>query len=142
MAKQDYYALLGVARGASADEIKKAYRKLAMKYHPDRNPNDKEAEQKFKEISEAYDILKDEQKRAAYDRMGHAAFRGAWVTVEWVVAFTREALIFLRPALAISLMTCLASLWGTARGRLKRRRFKVQICAITWRSPLKKLLRG
>lgn len=74
MAKQDYYELLGVARGASADELKKAYRKLAMKYHPDQNPGDAKAEQKFKEISEAYDILKDEQKRAAYDRYGHAAF--------------------------------------------------------------------
>ncbi|MEB3702050.1 Chaperone protein DnaJ [Candidatus Bealeia paramacronuclearis] len=76
MAKQDYYELLGVNKTVSADELKKAYRKLAMKYHPDKNPNDKSAEQKFKEISEAYDVLKDEQKRAAYDRMGHAAFEG------------------------------------------------------------------
>jgi len=74
MAKQDYYELLGVNRGANADELKKAYRKLAMQYHPDRNPGDKAAEQKFKEINEAYDVLKDEQKRAAYDRFGHAAF--------------------------------------------------------------------
>src|SRR3546814_6935650 len=74
MAKQDYYEALGVARTASADEIKKAYRKLAMQYDPDRNPGNKGAEQKFKELSEAYDVLKDEQKRAAYDRFGHAAF--------------------------------------------------------------------
>jgi len=74
MAKQDFYTTLGVAREASADDLKKAYRKLAMQYHPDRNPGDKAAEAKFKDISEAYDILKDEQKRAAYDRFGHAAF--------------------------------------------------------------------
>jgi len=74
MAKSDFYALLEVQRDASADDLKKAYRKLAMKFHPDRNPGDKAAEARFKEISEAYEILKDDQKRAAYDRFGHAAF--------------------------------------------------------------------
>jgi molecular chaperone DnaJ len=74
MAKRDFYELLGVARDAGGEEIKKAYRKMAMQYHPDRNPGDKKAEQAFKEINEAYDVLKDEQKRAAYDRFGHAAF--------------------------------------------------------------------
>src|SRR3984893_4627656 len=74
MAKTDFYELLGLQRGATADDIKKAYRKQGMQYHPDRNPGDKAAEQKFKDISEAYDVLKDEQKRAAYDRFGHAAF--------------------------------------------------------------------
>ena len=74
MAKQDFYDLLGVAKSADADELKRAYRKLAMQFHPDRNPGDKSAEQKFKDISEAYDVLKDDQKRAAYDRFGHAAF--------------------------------------------------------------------
>ena len=74
MAKPDYYATLGVDRGASADEMKKAYRKLAMQYHPDRNPGDAKAEAKFKELNEAYDVLKDDQKRGAYDRFGHAAF--------------------------------------------------------------------
>ncbi|MFN7189969.1 MAG: molecular chaperone DnaJ, partial [Rhodospirillales bacterium] len=76
MAKADYYELLGVAKGASADDLKKAYRKLAMQFHPDKNPGDKKAEAKFKEINEAYDVLKDDQKRAAYDRFGHAAFEG------------------------------------------------------------------
>ncbi len=74
MAKQDYYQTLGVSKAASGEEIKRAYRKLAMQYHPDHNAGDKGAEQKFKDISEAYDVLKDEQKRAAYDRYGHAAF--------------------------------------------------------------------
>src|SRR5690606_23745534 len=74
MAKKDLYEVLGVSKTATAEELKKAYRKLAMQYHPDRNPDDASAEQKFKEISEAYDILKDDQRRAAYDRMGHAAF--------------------------------------------------------------------
>jgi len=74
MAKQDFYELLGVAKGAGAEDLKRAYRKLAMQWHPDRNPGDKAAEQKFKDISEAYDVLKDDQKRAAYDRFGHRAF--------------------------------------------------------------------
>ena len=74
MAKQDYYETLGVPREANADQLKKAYRTLAMKYHPDRNPGDAAAEHKFKEVSEAYDVLKDDQKRAAYNRFGHRAF--------------------------------------------------------------------
>ncbi len=74
MSKQDFYEVLGVDRGVDAATLKKAYRKLAMQYHPDRNPDDKAAEHKFKEINEAYDVLKDDDKRATYDRFGHAAF--------------------------------------------------------------------
>lgn len=74
MAKQDYYTTLGSQKGAAPDELKKAYRKKAMQFHPDRNPGDKQAEDKFKDINEAYDVLKDDQKRAAYDTYGHAAF--------------------------------------------------------------------
>jgi molecular chaperone DnaJ len=74
MSKRDYYEVLGVARGADADEIKKAYRKLAVKFHPDKNPGDKAAEEKFKELSEAYEVLNEPQKRSAYDQHGHAAF--------------------------------------------------------------------
>ena len=74
MAKRDYYDVLGVNRDASEDDIKKAYRKLAVKYHPDKNPGDKHAEEKFKELGEAYEALSDPQKRAAYDQYGHSAF--------------------------------------------------------------------
>ncbi len=76
MAKRDYYETLGVTRDADAAELKKSYRKLAMKYHPDRNPDDAEAESMFKELSEAYGVLSDEQKRSAYNQYGHAAFEG------------------------------------------------------------------
>lgn len=76
MAKRDYYEVLGVGKDAGDDEIKKAYRKLAMKFHPDRNPGDKDAETKFKEAAEAYEVLSDKQKRGRYDQMGHAGVDG------------------------------------------------------------------
>jgi molecular chaperone DnaJ len=76
MSKRDYYEILGVSKGASQDEIKKAYRKVAMQFHPDRNPGDKAAEEKFKEAAEAYEVLSDADKRAQYDRFGHAGVQG------------------------------------------------------------------
>lgn len=77
MGKRDYYEVLGVSRQAGEDEIKKSYRKLALKYHPDRNPGDKEAEEKFKEAAEAYEVLRDQQKRQIYDAYGHEGLRGS-----------------------------------------------------------------
>src|SRR6187401_94039 len=74
MSKRDYYEILGVGKSASADEIKKAYRKVAMQHHPDRNPGDKSAEEKFKEAAEAYEVLNDSDKKSQYDRFGHSAF--------------------------------------------------------------------
>jgi molecular chaperone DnaJ len=76
MAKRDYYDVLGVQRGVGETELKAAFRKLAMKHHPDRNPGDKDCEHRFKEVNEAYEVLRDPEKRAAYDRFGHAAFEG------------------------------------------------------------------
>jgi molecular chaperone DnaJ len=76
MSKRDYYEILGVSKSSSADEIKKAYRKVAMQFHPDRNPGDKEAEEKFKEAAEAYEVLSDQDKRTQYDRFGHAGVNG------------------------------------------------------------------
>lgn len=87
MAEENYYEVLGVERGASQDDIKKAYRRLAMKYHPDRNPGDKAAEEKFKQIGEAYAVLSDEQKRAAYDRFG----RPEWTRAQQVPAVSVRA---------------------------------------------------
>src|SRR3954462_14755752 len=72
--KRDYYEVLEVSRTSTTEEIKKSYRRLAVKFHPDKNPGDPQAEEKFKEIGEAYDVLMDENKRAAYDRYGHSAF--------------------------------------------------------------------
>ena len=76
MAKRDYYEVLGVSKNADDKEIKKSYRKIAMKYHPDRNEGDKAAEEKFKEAAEAYEVLSDGDKRARYDRFGHAGVSG------------------------------------------------------------------
>ena len=77
MKKRDYYDILGINKRASSQELKSAYRKLAKKYHPDTNPNDKKAEQLFKEVTEAYNVLSDDEKRKLYDQFGHAAFDGS-----------------------------------------------------------------
>jgi molecular chaperone DnaJ len=84
MAKRDYYEILGVGKNAGADEIKKAYRQMAIKFHPDKNPGNKEAEDKFKEAAEAYEVLSDADKKAKYDRFGHQAMGagGADMVVE------------------------------------------------------------
>jgi molecular chaperone DnaJ len=79
MAKRDYYEVLGVEKGASTDDIKRAYRRLAIKYHPDKNPGNKEAEEKFKECAEAYEVLSDDEKRKRYDQFGHEGLRGSGV---------------------------------------------------------------
>ncbi len=83
MSKRDYYEILGLAKGASKEDIKKSYRKLAMQYHPDRNPSNKEAEEKFKEVAEAYEVLSNDEKRAKYDRFGHGGLRGGTDFHEW-----------------------------------------------------------
>ena len=89
MAKQDYYETLGVKRDASEADLKKAYRRLAMKYHPDRNPDDETAEKNFKEAKEAYEVLADGEKRSAYDQFGHAGVdpssrMGRWTRRRWI----------------------------------------------------------
>ena len=76
MAKRDYYEVLGVGKSSAADEVKKAYRKIAIKYHPDKNPDNPEAEEKFKEAAEAYEVLSDGQKKQKYDQFGHAGMNG------------------------------------------------------------------
>ena len=76
--KSDYYEVLGISKNADANEVKKAYRKLAMQYHPDKNQGDKQAEEKFKEVSEAYEILKDPEKRGRYDQFGHTGLKGGF----------------------------------------------------------------
>ena len=97
MAKRDYYEVLGVPKTSSSDEIKKAYRKQALKYHPDRNKNDKTAEAKFKEASEAYHVLSDKERKTNYDQFGHAAFevgsgRGGFSNFDFSSAFSGRSI--------------------------------------------------
>ena len=90
MSKRDYYDVLGVSKGAATEELKKAYRKLAIKFHPDKNPDDKDAEEKFKEAAEAYDVLNNPEKRQQYDQFGHNApggFGGGGIDIEDLTRF-------------------------------------------------------
>ena len=103
MAKRDYYEVLGVEKTASVEEIKKAYRKKAIQYHPDKNPGDKQAEENFKEAAEAYDVLSDPQKRQRYDQFGHAGVGGA----SRAVALAEECLWMI---FSLSLETSLADI--------------------------------
>jgi len=131
MAKSDFYETLSVERDSGADEIKKAYRKLAMKYHPDRNPGDKKAEKNFKDVNEAYEVLKDNDKRAAYDRFGHAAFEqggGLGALVEERRALVLVLLIFLMRCLVI--LGALGEALNNARGRA---RISVTIWKFHWK---------
>ena len=109
MSKRDYYEVLGVTRTCTEVELKAAFRKLAMQHHPDRNPGDKDCEHRFKEINEAYDVLKDGDKRAAYDRFGHAAFEHGGMA-----AGTASAPTLARPSPTSSKAF---SAWAAARGR-------------------------
>ena len=127
MSKRCYYEMLEVTRTANDGELKTAYRKLAMQWHPDRNPGDKDCEHKFKEINEAYDVLKDGDKRAAYDRFGHAAFENG----HGGGARTASARISPRPS-PISSKAC--SAWAARAARARRAASAARICATTWRS--------
>ncbi|MFN8667243.1 MAG: DnaJ domain-containing protein [Gemmatimonadaceae bacterium] len=119
----DFYTTLGVARGASDDEIKQAYRRLATKWHPDRNGGSKEAEEKFKEITEAYDVLRDAEKRAAYDRYGEAGLRGAAGGANYHHVDLSEALnIFMKDFGAFSGLGDFFQQGGRQRGGLARAR--------------------
>ena len=117
MADKDFYDILGVGRNASDDEIKKSYRKLAMKYHPDRNQGDAESEKKFKEASAAYEVLKDPQKKAAYDQYGHDAFRqGGFRTLKDLVILVEVFQIFLKNFLVVVLVVNNQDKGGPSRG--------------------------
>ena len=125
MTKRCYYETLECQKGATVESSKTAYRKLAMKFHPDRNPGDATAEIKFKEISEAYDVLKDDQKRAAYDRFGHAAFESGMGAAPAPIPSISRA------ASPMCSTICSASSWA---GAARAAAIAARICATIWRS--------
>ena len=130
MAKRDYYEVLGLSRGASEQDIKSAFRRLAKDCHPDRNHGDTDAERKFKELNEAYEALKDPQKRAAYDQFGHAAFDGQGRGGQRLRAATSPR------RCRTSSTTCSASSWAAgAAAASARAASAAPTCATTWRSP-------
>jgi molecular chaperone DnaJ len=126
MQKRDYYQVLGISRDAGEGDLKRAYRKLAMENHPDRNPGDKEAEERFKEAAEAYDVLRDREKREIYDRFGHQGLEGSGFR-----GFSGFEDIF--PVLAISLRTFLALGRGAGVGS-----GPVMIFDMIWKSAWKR----
>jgi DnaJ-class molecular chaperone len=126
MSKRDYYEVLGVQRDADEKEIKKAYRRVAMKYHPDRNSDDPQSEDKFKEASEAYEVLTDGEKRAAYDQLVMPGLRARWAAAALAAAASRTFLA-----------TCLATFLVAAVAAVAAAPSAAQICATPWISPLR-----
>ena len=126
--KRDYYEVLGVSRGASETEIKSAYRKLAVRYHPDKNPGDHDAEEKFKEAAEAYSVLSDAQQRANYDRFGHA---GVSSSAAGAAGWARKASAASRTSSATSSASATCSADAARRARVARRRNAAQTSATT-----------
>jgi molecular chaperone DnaJ len=127
MSKRDYYETLGISKGATAEEIKKAYRRKAKELHPDRNADNPASEGLFKEANEAYEVLKDSNKKAAYDRYGHAALRAAWAAVAGVEPVGKA--IFPVP-FQMFLTTFLAILWADAVAVAGNVRRAVRTCDI------------